>query len=100
MSALYFAVFTCVNGVGWPSPRAGYLVVLGATLGWVRTGHVRVSASLLPGPLGQSHGESWARSRTWRFSLVARAELVVSPRAWYLAVRVAVPRMRRIMVAM
>ena len=32
-------------------------------------------------------------------SLVARAELVVSPRAWYLAVRVAMSRMRRIMVA-
>ena len=33
------------------------------------------------------------------FSRAARAELVVSPRAWYLAVRVAMTRMRRIMVA-
>src|SRR3954469_11782193 len=33
------------------------------------------------------------------FSRTARDELVLSPRAWYLAVRVAMSRMRRIMVA-
>src|SRR3954468_14276227 len=33
------------------------------------------------------------------FSLAARAGLLVSPQAWYLAVRVAMSRMRRIMVA-
>src|SRR3954469_23928334 len=33
------------------------------------------------------------------FSLTARDELVLSPRAWYLAVRVAMPRMRRTKVA-
>src|SRR3954465_6999279 len=80
------------------TPRAWYLVVLGATRGWVRSWRVSLSASLLPGPLGQSHGESWACSHTWRFSLAACAELVVSPRAWYLAVRVAMSRMRRIMI--
>src|SRR3954463_909094 len=99
LNALYFTVFPCANEVGWPSPRAWYLVVLGATRGWVRTWRVDLSASLLPGPLGQSHGESWTCSHTWRFSLAARAGLVVGPRAWYLAVRVATPRMRRIMVA-
>ena len=99
VGALYLTVFPCTKEVGWPSPRAWYLVVLGATRGWVRTWRVSWSASLLPGPLGQSHGESWACSHTWRFSLVARARLVVSPRAWNLAVRVAVPRMRRIMIA-
>src|SRR3954470_13327017 len=99
LSALYFTVFPCANEVRWPSTRAWYLVVLGTTRGWVRTWRVNLSASLLPGPLGQSHGESWACSHTWHFSLAARAELVVSPRAWYLAVRVAMSRMRRIMVA-
>src|SRR3954468_11456711 len=32
-----------------------------------RTWRVRVCASLLPGPSGQSHGESWACCHTWRF---------------------------------
>src|SRR4051812_14054114 len=67
LSALYFTVFPCANEVGWPTPRAWYLVVLGAIRGWVRTWRVSLSASLLPGPLGQSHGESWACSHTWRF---------------------------------
>src|SRR3954470_3379085 len=67
LSALYFTVFPCANEVGWPSPRAWYLVFLGATRGWLRTERVGVSASLLPGPWGQSRGESWARSLTWRF---------------------------------
>ena len=85
-------------------------------------GRVAESPSMVLGgsSRGSRVGEDWARQSkgitpawpvglvAWRvlgmlsylaFSLVARAELVVSPRAWYLAVRVAVSRMRRIMVA-